>query len=89
MPFGGKYQKTPVEGMVARIPVGVGQKTETASVFTHGYDPELASWSPFHGALYAVVQSVAKKWPSVCDCTKAYLTLQEFFRSLGTDAQLG
>ena len=87
MPFGGKYQKTPVEGMVARIPVGVGQKTETASVFTHGYDPELASWSPFHGALYAVVQSVAKLVALGGDRTKAYLTLQEFFRSLGTDAR--
>lgn len=59
MPFGGKYQKTPVEGMVAKIPVP-GSKTTTASIFTHGYDLDLAVWSPFHGALYAVLQLVAK-----------------------------
>lgn len=59
MPFGGKYQKTPVEGMVAKIPVEHGNTT-TASIFTHGYDPDLAIWSPFHGALYAVIQSIAK-----------------------------
>lgn len=86
MPFGGRYQKTPVEGMVAKIPVLHG-KTETASIFTHGYDPELASWSPFHGALYAVVQSVAKLVALGGDRRQAYLTMQEFFQSLGTDSE--
>ena len=85
MPFGGKYQKTPVEGMVACIPVDVGSTTETASIFTHGYDPDLALWSPFHGALYAVVQSVAKLVALGGDRKKAYLTFQEFFQSLGTE----
>ena len=85
MPFGGKYQKTPVEGMVARIPVDVGSTTETASIFTHGYDPDLALWSPFHGALYAVVQSVAKLVALGGDRKRAYLTFQEFFQSLGTE----
>ncbi len=82
MPFGGKYQKTPVEGMVAKIPVMNG-RTTTASIFTHGYDPDLAVWSPFHGALYAVVQSVAKLVALGGDRKKAYLTMQEFFQSLG------
>lgn len=84
MPFGGKYQKTPVEGMVAKLPVQ-GGKTTTASIFTHGYDPDLAVWSPFHGALYAVVQSVAKLTALGGDRKKAYLTMQEFFQSLGTN----
>ena len=84
MPFGGKYQKTPVEGMVAKIPVP-GSKTTTARIFTHGYDPDLAVWSPFHGALYAVIQSVAKLVALGGDRRQAYLTLQEFFQSLGTN----
>lgn len=84
MPFGGKYQKTPVEGMVAKIPVLNGNTT-TASIFTHGYDPDLAIWSPFHGALYAVVQSIAKLVALGGDRKKVYLTMQEFFQSLGTN----
>ena len=84
MPFGGKYQKTPVEGMVAKIPVMHGNTT-TASIFTHGYDPNMAVWSPFHGALYAVVQSVAKLVALGGDRKKVYLTMQEFFQSLGTN----
>lgn len=84
MPFGGKYQKTPVEGMVAKIPVEHGNTT-TASIFTHGYDPDLAIWSPFHGALYAVIQSIAKLVALGGDRKKVYLTMQEFFQSLGTD----
>ena len=84
MPFGGKYQKTPIEGMVAKIPVMNG-KTTTASIFTHGYDPDLAIWSPFHGALYAVVQSIAKLVALGGDRKKVYLTMQEFFQSLGTN----
>lgn len=84
MPFGGKYHKTPVEGMVAKIPVMNG-KTTTASIFTHGYDPDLAIWSPFHGALYAVVQSIAKLVALGGDRKKVYLTMQEFFQSLGTN----
>lgn len=84
MPFGGKYQKTPVEGMVAKIPVEHGNTT-TASIFTHGYDPDLAIWSPFHGALYAVIQSIAKLVALGGDRKKVYLTMQEFFQSLGTN----
>lgn len=82
MPFGGKYQKTPVEGMVAKIPVEHGNTT-TASIFTHGYDPDLAIWSPFHAALYAVIQSIAKLVALGGDRKKVYLTMQEFFQSLG------
>ena len=84
MPFGGKYQKTPVEGMVAKLPVLYGETT-TASIFTHGYDPDLAIWSPFHGALFAVIQSVAKLVALGGDRKQVYLTVQEYFQNLGTD----
>lgn len=84
MPFGGIWQKTPVAGMVAALPVRGGQ-TETVSIMTHGYDPNLASWSPFHGGLYAVLLSLAKLVALGGKRQDAYLTLQEFFPSLGTD----
>jgi phosphoribosylformylglycinamidine synthase len=86
MPFGGKYQKTPVEGMVAKLPVLHGDTT-TVSIFTHGYDPDLAVWSPFHGAMYAVIQSIAKLVALGGDRKQAYLTMQEYFQNLGTDEQ--
>ena len=59
MPFGGKFQKTPTQGMVAKLPVLNGETT-TASIMTHGFVPELSDWSPYHGAQYAVLLSVAK-----------------------------
>lgn len=84
LPFGGTYQKTPVQGMVAKLPVLQG-KTSTVSIMTHGYDPDLAVWSPYHGAVYAVLLSVAKLAALGGRRQDTYLTLQEFFRSLGTD----
>jgi len=84
MPFGGKYQATPTEGMVAKIPVMHGDTT-TGTVMTYGYDPHLATWSPFHGAVYAVIESVAKVVALGGDYRKIRLTLQEYFEKLGTD----
>ena len=55
IPFGGKYQRTPIQGMVAKIPV-LGGKTTTSSIMTFGYNPKIGKWSPYHGALYAVVE---------------------------------
>lgn len=81
MPFSGKYQKTPVQGMVAKLPVRHGQ-TNTASVMTHGFNPDLACWSPFHGAQYAVLLSVAKGVAMGAHRQDMYLTLQEYFESL-------
>ena len=81
MPFSGKYQKTPVQGMVAKLPVRHGQ-SNTASVMTHGFNPDLASWSPFHGAQYAVLLSVAKGVAMGAHRQDMYLTLQEYFESL-------
>lgn len=84
MPFGGKYQLTPAEGMVAKIPVLDGD-TNTGTVMTYGYNPSIAKWSPFHGAVYAIVEALAKITAIGGDYRKARLTLQEYFERLGQD----
>ena len=86
MPLGGKYQTTPSEGMVAKLPVLSGE-TNTATMMTYGYNPQLAIWSPFHGALYAVVEAVTKIVALGGDYHKVRLTLQEYFERLGTDPE--
>lgn len=86
MPLGGKYQATPTEGMVAKIPVLAGE-TNTATMMTYGYNPQLAKWSPFHGALYAVLDAVTKIVALGGDYRKVRLTLQEYFERLGTDPE--
>lgn len=85
MPYGGKTQRTPTESMVAKIPVLQGQ-TDTATIMAHGYNPVLSSRSPFHGALYAIVESVAKVVAGGAPWRQSYLTLQEYFERLGEDA---
>ena len=84
MPFGGKYQLTPSEAMVAKLPVRHGE-TNTASAMAFGFDPDLSTWSPFHGAVYAVVEAVAKIVATGGDACRVRLTLQEYFERLGTD----
>ncbi len=84
MPFGGKYQLTPAEGMVAKIPVLNGT-TNTGTVMTFGYNPDLAKWSPFHGALYAIIEAASKVVAIGGDYRKIRLTLQEYFEKLGKD----
>lgn len=84
MPFGGKYQETPTEGLAMKLPVLSG-KTNTATVMTYGYNPKLSKWSPFHGAVYAVVEAVAKVAALGGDYSKTRLTLQEYFEKLGKD----
>ena len=86
MPFGGKYQLTPAEGMVARIPTLEGH-TDAGTIMTYGYNPYIASWSPFHGAVYAIVESVAKYVALGGDYKKAYLTLQEYFEKLRNEPE--
>ena len=81
LPFSGQHQKTPVQGMVAKLPVLHGNTT-TASIMTHGFDPYLSEWSPYHGAQYAVLLSVAKIAALGGDTTKVYLSLQEYFEKL-------
>ena len=64
MPFGGKYQLTETQSMVAKLPVLEGH-TDTVTMMSYGFDPYLSSWSPYHGAVYAVISSVAKSWQQV------------------------
>jgi len=82
MPFGGKYQLSPAEGMAAKIPVMHGD-TKTGTIMSFGYNPDIAKWSPFHGAVYAIVEALAKIAAMGGDYTKARLTLQEYFEKLG------
>ena len=88
MPFGGKFQKTPTQGMVAKLPVLNGETT-TASIMTHGFVPELSAWSPYHGAQYAVLLSVAKLVALGGRREDAYLTLQEYFERLNSKESWG
>ena len=82
MPFGGKYQATPTQGMVAKIPVLNGE-TNTSTIMTYGYNPKIGKWSPFHGALYAVVESVCKVVAIGGNYENIRLTFQEYFEKLG------
>ncbi len=82
MPFGGKNQLTPVEAMAAKVPVLEGDTT-TATLMSFGYNPKVAKWSPFHGALYAVVESVAKIVAAGGNYDSCRLTFQEYFERLG------
>ncbi len=84
MPFGGKYQLTPSEGMAAKVPALKGD-TNTATVMTFGYYPDLAVWSPFHGSTYAIVESVSKAVALGADYKKIYLTFQEYFERMTSD----
>ena len=87
-PFSGTYLKTPVQGMVAKLPVLQGTTT-TASIMTHGFDPYLSEWSPYHGAQYAVLLSLAKLAALGGNISKAYLSFQEYFEKLNTPMSWG
>ena len=84
MPYGGKYQLTPTQSMVAKLPVLSG-KCDTVTMMSYGMDPYLASWSPYHGSVYAVISSVAKIVAAGGDYSKIRFTFQEYFRRLGND----
>jgi len=84
MPYGGKYQFTPTQSMVAKLPVLEGA-TDTVTMMSYGFDPYLSTWSPYHGAGYAVLLSVAKIVASGGDASKIRLTFQEYFKKLGAD----
>lgn len=81
MPHGGKYQMTETQAMAAKVPVLTG-KTDSVSMMSFGFDPYLSSWSPYHGAIYAVVESVAKIVASGGDYKKIRFTFQEYFRRM-------
>ncbi len=84
MPFGGKSQNTPMEAMVAKIPVLEGE-TSTGTVMSHGYNPYLSSWSPYHGSVYAVIDSIAKVVATGGKYDSIRFTFQEYFKRLGKD----
>ena len=86
MPFGGKTQLTPEEGMVAKLPV-LGAETTTATAMTFGLNPYFTEWSPFHGAVYSVVEAAAKMVALGGRADKIRLTFQEYFESLGKDPE--
>ena len=86
MPYGGKYQLTETQTMVAKLPVLQG-KTDTVTMMSYGFDPYLASWSPYHGAVYAVMESMAKIVASGGDFSKIRFTFQEYFRRMTSDPE--
>ncbi|HEX9025054.1 MAG TPA: phosphoribosylformylglycinamidine synthase subunit PurQ, partial [Clostridium sp.] len=85
MPFGGKYAKTPAEGMAAKIPVLHGESKD-ATLMTFGFNPELGTWSPYHMAYYSVIESITKLVAMGGDYRRARLTFQEYFERLGTES---
>ena len=84
MPYGGKYQLTETQSMVAKVPVQNG-KTETVTMMSYGFDPYVSSWSPYHGAVYAVTESVARIVAAGGDFSKIRFTFQEYFRRMTED----
>ena len=86
MPYGGKYQLTPIQTMIAKLPVMTG-KCDTVTMMSYGLDPFLSSWSPYHGAEYSVLSSVAKIVAAGGDYRKIRFTFQEYFRRLGDNSK--
>ena len=85
-PFGGIHQSTPQEAMAAKLPV-LGGETDTCSIMSYGYSPVVAQWSPGHGAVCAVAESLARLTAAGGNPARARLTLQEYFERLGSDAK--
>ncbi len=84
MPYGGKYQLTETQTMVAELPV-LGGKTETVTMMSYGFDPYLSSWSPYHGAVYAVTDSIAKIVAAGGDYRDLHFTFQEYFGRMSSE----
>ncbi len=81
MPYGGKFQLTQTQVMAAKLPLLQG-KTDAATMMSYGFDPYLSSWSPYHGAVYAVVESMSKMVAAGGDYHKIRFTFQEYFRRM-------
>lgn len=84
MPYGGKYQLTPTQTMISKLPILEGN-SDTVTMMSYGFDPYLSSWSPYHGSIYGILSSVAKIVASGGEYSKIRFTFQEYFRRLGTD----
>ena len=85
MPYGGRTQLSETQVMIAKLPVYEG-KCDTVTMMSYGFDPFLSSWSPYHGAIYAVTESVAKIVSAGGDYSKIRFTFQEYFRRMSEDA---
>ncbi len=86
MPFGGKYQLTKTQSMIAKLPVLDGT-SDTVTMMSYGFDPFLSTWSPYHGAIYAVTESMSKIVAAGGDYKKIRFTFQEYFRRMTEDAE--
>ncbi len=84
LPYGGKYQLTETQSMVAKLPVAEGD-CDAVTMMAYGFDPELSSWSPYHGAAYAVLESVARIVAAGGDYRKIRFTFQEYFRRMNEE----
>lgn len=84
MPFGGRYQLTETQSMVAKIPVANG-KSDAVTMMAYGFDPYLSSWSPYHGAVYAVLESLSRIVAAGGDYSKVRFTFQEYFRRMSEE----
>ncbi|MGN0143020.1 MAG: phosphoribosylformylglycinamidine synthase [Roseburia sp.] len=84
MPYGGKYQLTETQSMVAKIPVMHG-KSDAVTMMSYGFDPYLSSWSPYHGAVYAVLESLSRIVAAGGDYSKVRFTFQEYFRRMSEE----
>ena len=85
MPYGGKYQLTQTQSMVAKLPMTGLNKSKAVSIMSYGFDPYLSSWSPYHGAIYAVLESLSKIVATGGDYKKVHFTFQEYFRRMTED----
>ncbi len=84
MPYGGRYQLTETQSMVAKLPVLTG-KCDTVTMMSYGFDPYLSSWSPYHGSVYAVLESLSRIVTAGGDFKKVRFTFQEYFRRMSED----
>ncbi len=84
MPYGGRYQLTETQSMVEKLPVAKG-KTDVVTMMSYGFDPYLSSWSPYHGAVYAVLESVSRIVTAGGDFNKIRFTFQEYFRRMSEE----
>ncbi len=84
MPYGGRYQLTETQSMVAKLPVLKG-KCDTVTMMSYGFDPYLSSWSPYHGSVYAVLESLSRIVTAGGDYKKVRFTFQEYFRRMSED----
>ncbi len=87
MPYGGRYQTTPIQTMAALLPTDTGDETGTATLMSYGFDPFISSWSPYHGAVYAVTDSIAKIVAAGGDMKKIRFTFQEYFKRMTEDPE--